>query len=59
MVEIKINETLVFQSFLQPRNEYVEMLAEQAVARTTIYLQNYEEIIRQLEGDDRSGTGIY
>jgi len=58
-IEIKINETLVFQSFLQPRGEIVEMLAQQAVAQTQMYLQNYEAIIKQLEGDDRSGSGIF
>lgn len=59
MIEISINETLVYQSFLQPRSDYIEMLAEQAVAQTQMYLQNYEEIVRQLDGDDRSGSGIY
>ena len=59
MIEIKINENIVFQSFLQPRQEIVEMLADQAVERTRVYLQNYEEIIRQLEGEDRSGSGIF
>lgn len=59
MIEIKINETLVFQSFLQPRGDIVETLAEQAVAQTQLYLQNYEEIVRQLDGEDRSGSGIY
>lgn len=58
-IEIKINETLVFQSFLQPRGDIVEMLAQQAVARTTLYLQNYEAILKQLEGDERSGSGIF
>nr|WP_321356815.1 CsgE family curli-type amyloid fiber assembly protein [uncultured Draconibacterium sp.] len=59
MIEVKINETPVFQSFLQPRNDIVEQLAQQAVARTQIYLANYEELVRQLDGDDRSGTGIF
>ncbi|WP_321344942.1 CsgE family curli-type amyloid fiber assembly protein [uncultured Draconibacterium sp.] len=59
MIEIRINETLVFQSFLQPRNEIVEQLAQQAVARTQVYLANYEELVRQLDGEDRSGTGIF
>jgi curli production assembly/transport component CsgE len=59
MIEVKINETIVFQSFLQPRQEIVEMLAEQATQRTRVYLQNYEEIIRQMEGEDRSGSGIF
>jgi len=59
MIEIKINENIVFQSFLQPRQEIVEMLAERAVMQTRSYLQNYEEIIRQMEGEDRSGSGIF
>jgi curli production assembly/transport component CsgE len=58
-IEVKINETTVFQSFLQPRGDIVEQLAQQAVARTQLYLANYEELMRQLEGEDRSGTGIF
>ena len=58
-IEVRINETLVFQSFLQPRGDIVEQLTHQAVARTQLYLANYEDIKRQLEGDDRSGTGIF
>ncbi|AHW62256.1 CsgE family curli-type amyloid fiber assembly protein [Draconibacterium orientale] len=59
MIEIRINETLVFQSFLQPRSDIVEILSQQAVARTALYLQNYEEIVKQLEGADQSGSGIF
>lgn len=59
MVEIMINETLVYQSFLQPRYDYIETLTVQAVAQTALYLRNYEEIVRELDGNDRSGTGIY
>jgi len=58
-IEIKINETLVFQSFLQPRGDIIEMLADQAVVQTKMYLQNYEAIIKQMEGTDRSGSGIF
>ena len=58
-VEIKINETLVFQSFLQPRADIVEQLAEYAVSQTQMYLANYEELMRQMEGEDQAGTGIY
>ncbi len=59
MIEIKLNETLVFQSFLQPRISFIEEVAEYAVKRTKIYLANYEEIARQLESEDQTGTGIY
>lgn len=58
-IQVSINETLVFQSFLQPRGDIVETLAQQAVARTQVYLQNYEAILKQLEGDDRAGSGIF
>lgn len=59
LIEVMINETVVFQSFLQPRTEVVESLAEQSIASTQMYLQTYEEIVRELDGEDRSGTGIY
>lgn len=59
LIEIKINETTVFQSFLQPRADIVEQLAQQAVAQTQLYLANYEQLMRQLEGADQSGSGIF
>ena len=58
-IEVKINETTVFRSFLQPRADIVEQLAGYAVTQTRLYLANYEELMRQLESDDRSGTGIF
>ena len=58
-IEVKINETLVFQSFLQPRADIVEELAQYAVSQTQMYLANYEELMRQMEGKDQAGTGIY
>jgi curli production assembly/transport component CsgE len=59
LIEIKINETTVFQSFLQPRGDIVEQLAQQAVEQTQLYLANYEQLMRQLEGEDQSGSGIF
>ncbi len=58
-IEIKINDITVFQSFLQPRADIIEQLADYAVSRTQLYLANYEDLMRQLEGEDRAGTGIY
>lgn len=59
LIEIKINETTVFRALLQPRTAYIEQIARQAVEQTAFYLANYEEIMRQLEGEDQSGSGIY
>ena len=58
-IEVKLNETTVFRSFLQPRADIIQQQAEYAVSQTLIYLANYEELMRQLEGEDRAGTGIF
>ncbi len=58
-VVISVNDLVVFESFLQARYEYLEYLAETAIEQTTSYLNNYELIVRQLEGIDMKGTGIY
>ncbi len=58
-IEVKINETQVFQSALQPRGDIVEMLCEYALQRTYHYLKDYERIKKELDGEERSGSGIY
>ncbi|NHE58858.1 CsgE family curli-type amyloid fiber assembly protein [Cyclobacterium plantarum] len=59
MIEIYINETMVFQSLLQPRNDVVEQLVSQSIGSTYMYLARYEEIVRELAGEERSGSGIF
>jgi curli production assembly/transport component CsgE len=59
IIEIKINEITVFQSFLQPRIAFIELKSQQAVHQTQTYLRSYEKILKQLEGEDLSGSGIY
>lgn len=59
MIVVSINENMVYQSVLQPRQDIIEMLSEEALANTQNYLANYEEIMKQLNGDDLAGSGIY
>ena len=59
MMEVYINETRIIQSFLQPRAEFVESLAAESIATTKMYLIRYEEIVKELDGDERSGSGIF
>lgn len=59
IIAITINENLVYQTILQPRQDIIETQTEEAIAVTQDYLSNYEEIMKQLNGDDRSGSGIY
>ncbi len=56
---IIINDLVVFESFLQSRYEYLEFLTGMAVEQAASYVFNYQDIMKQLEGADVKGTGIY
>lgn len=58
-IEIIVNDITVFQSFLQPRYDVLEEIAMQAADIATQYILNYQEVLKQLSGDDMAGTGIY
>lgn len=59
LIVVSINETPVYQSVLQPRQDIVEGLSQDAISTTQSYLANYEEIMKQLNGDDMAGSGIF
>lgn len=58
-IVVSINENPVYQAILQPRQDVVEALSMDAIANTQNYLVNYEEIMKQLNGDDMTGSGIF
>lgn len=59
LIVVSINENPVYQAILQPRQDVVEALSFEAISSTQSYLVNYEEIMRQLNGEDMTGSGIY
>lgn len=59
LVTVRINDSEVFRSALQPRREIIIQLADYALSRTSEFLTNYEDIMKQLGGEDQTGTGIY
>jgi len=59
LIVVSINDTPVYQSILQPRQDIVEGLSIDAISTTQSYLANYEEIMKQLNGDDMAGSGIF
>jgi curli production assembly/transport component CsgE len=59
LIVVSINDTPVYQSVLQPRQDIVEGLSQDAISTTQSYLANYEEIMKQLNGDDMAGSGIF
>jgi len=59
LIVVSINENPVYQAILQPRQDIVEALSWEAIGNTQSYLANYEEIMKQLNGDDMTGSGIF
>lgn len=59
IISITVNELMIWQQFLQPRLGLVEILAEDAAANLSGYIQNYQEIQQQLGSDDQKGSGIF
>lgn len=59
VLSIKFNDEEIFQQFAQPKLESIQEIAEFAAEYTFNYLQNYELIIKELQGNDMKGTGIY
>lgn len=59
LIIVSINENVVYQSILQPRQDIIESQSEEAIYITQDYLANYEEIMKQINGEDLTGSGIY
>lgn len=59
LIVVSINENPVYQAILQPRQDIVEAMSFEAISTTQSYLVNYEEIMRQLNGEDMTGSGIF
>ncbi len=58
-VTVTLNDLNIYQRILQPRFDVIEASAIEAVNITFQFLQNYEAIVKELEGEDLKGTGIY
>ena len=58
LIVISINDDIVYQDILQPRQELIEAQTADAISVTQNYLANYAEITKQLNGDDQAGSGI-
>lgn len=59
LVVVSINDYIVYQTVLQPRQDIVESQSYEAVSDSQDYLLNYEEITNMMNGEDLKGTGIY
>lgn len=58
-LDIYVNEELVGNTILQPRQELILELATQINQALIQYLSNYKEMMQQLDEGDQAGTGIF
>jgi len=58
-VLVLVNEKIVYQNRLIPRNDIIEEAAKSATMTTKNFLIKFRHIQQQLEGKDMSGTGIF
>ena len=58
-VSVEVEDYLVFLQNIQPRYEIIEQMVEYALQQTLLYIQNYDNMQKQILGDDLEGTGIY
>ena len=59
LILMKVNGNYVYQRFIQPRYQTIKLNAEQASGIALQYLANYQQIQKDLQGEDLKGTGIY
>ncbi len=58
-IAVAIEDYEVFRQFVQPRYDVIEAYAQYAIQTALQYLENYDSIQKQLQGDDLMGSGIY
>ncbi|MGE5499932.1 MAG: CsgE family curli-type amyloid fiber assembly protein [Syntrophothermus sp.] len=59
LITIRINDYEIFQEFLHPRYNIIEENVSAALEQCTAFLQDYEEIVKELEAHELKGSGIY
>lgn len=59
IVSLTVNQVMIYQQFLQPRQGVLEAMAESASDMLTQYIQNYQQYQQQLGSEDQQGNGIF
>lgn len=58
-VYVLVNDRMIYQGFLKPRQELIENAAQNALKVTYYHFINIEQIEKQLETKDQQGSGIF
>ena len=59
IISVSLNDQLIWQNYIQARQETLELYAFNAAEVINQYVVNYQEVQRSLESDDQKGSGIF
>ena len=59
IISVSLNDQLIWQNYIQARQDILETYAFNAAEVVNQYVVNYQEVQRSLESDDQRGSGIF
>ncbi|AUD05187.1 CsgE family curli-type amyloid fiber assembly protein [Spirosoma pollinicola] len=59
IISVSLNDQLVWQNYVQIRQEVLELYAFNAAEIVNQYVLNYQEVQRSLENEDQKGSGMF
>jgi hypothetical protein len=59
IISVTLNDQLVWQNYVQARQDIVELYAYNAAEVINQYVLNFKEVQRSLESEDQKGSGIF
>lgn len=59
IISVTLNDQLIWQNYIQARQDILETYAFNAAEVVNQYVINYQDVQRSLETDDQQGSGIF
>ncbi len=59
IISVTLNDQLIWQNYVQARQDVLETYAFNAAEVVNQYVLNYQDVQRQLESEDQKGSGIF
>ena len=59
IISVTLNDQLIWQNYIQARQEVIEQYAFNAAEVVNQYVLNYQDVQRSLENDDQRGSGVF
>ena len=59
IISVSLNDQLIWQNYVQIRQDILELYAYNAAETINQYVLNYQEVQRSLESEDQRGSGVF